>query len=110
MMKEPGQSGELVFKGIPVSQGVCRGRILVLEKHEAPIPRYEVKEADLAAELKRFEQALVATRQQILEVQRQVSQAMNAEEAGIFDAHLLVLEDPTLIESVTEQVKSKKVN
>ncbi len=36
-----------------------------------------------------------------MEVQHKVSQALNAQEASIFDAHLLVLEDPTLIDSVT---------
>src|SRR5581483_6917336 len=109
-MKEPGQSGERVFKGIPVSAGVCRGKILVLEKSDHQVPHYEVKEEDVPRELHRFEQALVATRQQILDVQRQVSQALNAKEAGIFDALLLVLEDPTLIDSVTALVHSKKIN
>jgi phosphotransferase system enzyme I (PtsI) len=109
-MKEPGQSGERIFKGIPVSAGVCRGKILVLEKRESPVPEYEVRDEDLAQQLHRFEQALVATRQQILEVQRQVSQALNANEAGIFDAHLLVLEDPTLIESVSAVVNTRKIN
>jgi len=42
--------------------------------------------------------------------QKQVSLALNADEAGIFDAHLLVLEDPMLIESVNSAVSSKKIN
>ena len=109
-MKVPGQSGEQVFKGIPVSAGVCRGKILVLEKFDHQVPHYEIQEEDVPRELQRFEQALVATRQQILEVQRQVSQALNAQEAGIFDAHLLVLEDPTLIDSVTRVVQTRKIN
>jgi phosphoenolpyruvate-protein kinase (PTS system EI component) len=48
-----------------------------------------------------FQHALVLTRHQIQEVQHKVSQALNAHEASIFDAHLLVLDDPTLIDSVT---------
>ena len=67
-------------------------------------------EADLPQEIHRFEQALLLTRQQILEVQRKVSQALNAQEASIFDAHLLVLEDPTLIDSVTSMILSRKIN
>ncbi|HWD20197.1 MAG TPA: phosphoenolpyruvate--protein phosphotransferase [Verrucomicrobiae bacterium] len=109
-MKAAGQSGERIFKGIPVSAGVCQGKILVLEKKERPIPHYELKEEEVPHQLQRFQQALVATREQILEVQRQVSQALNAKEAGIFDAHLLVLEDPTLIESVNSLVHAKKIN
>ncbi len=53
---------------------------------------------------------MLLTRQQLLDIQHKVSQALNAQEASIFDAHLLVLEDPTLIESVNSAVYSKKIN
>jgi phosphotransferase system enzyme I (PtsI) len=60
--------------------------------------------------MERLERALVQTRQQILEVQRKVGQAMGAEDAGIFDAHLLVLEDRTLIDEVTRIMAHQKIN
>src|SRR5262249_7541540 len=70
----------------------------------------EVSEAELPHEIQRFEQALVQTRQQIGEVQRKVADALGAKEAGIFDAHLLVLEDPALIDEVTRVIQEQKVN
>lgn len=109
-MTEPAQTGERVYKGIPVSPGICQGKAFVLHRAQGEIPRREVAEADLPKEIERFQQALLLTRQQILEVQRKVSQALNAQEAGIFEAHLLVLEDPTLIESVTSLIQSRKIN
>ena len=57
-----------------------------------------------------LEKALVQTRHQILEVQRKVGQAMGAEDAGIFDAHLLVLEDRTLIDEVTRLMSQQGMN
>ncbi|HEY3861811.1 MAG TPA: phosphoenolpyruvate--protein phosphotransferase [Verrucomicrobiae bacterium] len=109
-MIEPEQSGERVYKGIPVSSGICQGKAFVLHKAHAAIPHYGVAEADLPAQVQRFQQALLVTRHQIQEVQNKVSQALNASEASIFDAHLMVLDDPTLIDSVTSLIFSKKIN
>ena len=109
-MSDPQQSGERVYKGIAVSAGICHGKVLVLHQNAVEVPQYEVAESDLPAQVQRLQQALVETRQQILEVQRQVSQALNAKDASIFDAHLLVLEDPTLIDSVTQLIYQKKIN
>jgi len=109
-MSDPQQSGERVYKGIAVSAGVCHGKVFVLHKAAVEVPHYEVAEAELATQVQRLQQALLETRQQIMEVQRQVSQALNAKDASIFDAHLLVLEDPTLIDSVTNLIYQKKIN
>jgi phosphotransferase system enzyme I (PtsI) len=109
-MSEPLQTGERVYKGIGVSGGICHGKVLVLRQAAVEVPRYDVAESGLAGQVERLQQALVETRQQILEVQHQVSQALNAKDASIFDAHLLVLEDPTLIDSVTNLVYEKKIN
>lgn len=104
------QKGERVLRGIPVSAGVCRGKILVVGRAQTAIPRREVPEENLGDEVNRLEQALVQTRQQILDVQRKVSAGMGASEGGIFDAHLLVLEDRTLIDEVTRLIQQEKVN
>jgi len=109
-MLDTASSGEQITRGIPVSPGVCRGKILVLGRsHEDKIPRHPVAESKLPNEVRRLEQALIETRRQILEVQRQVSQALGAGDATIFDAHLLVLEDPTLIEEVSRIILEEKV-
>lgn len=109
-MPEAVRAGERIFRGIPVSPGVCRGKILVLGKpHGDTIQRTEIAEEDIPSELKRFEQALVDTRQQVLEVQRQLTEGLGAGDAAIFDAHLLVLEDPSLIDEVTKLIRTEKV-
>ncbi len=64
-------------------------------------------ESDVPHQVQRFHDALVLTRKQILEVQQRVSHALNAHDASIFDAHLLVLDDPMLIDSVTQLIESK---
>jgi phosphotransferase system enzyme I (PtsI) len=109
-MPEPTHKGERVFRGIPVSAGVSRGKILVLGKAHAAVPKREMAAAQLAEEVNRLETALVLTRHQILEVQRKVSSGMGAAEGGIFDAHLLVLEDRTLLDEVIRTIQDQSVN
>jgi phosphotransferase system enzyme I (PtsI) len=109
-MSEPLHRGEKVFRGIPVSNGVCRGKILVLGKRQHTIARQALPDAQLPEEVNRLERALVQTRQEILAVQRKVSSSMGAAEGSIFDAHLLVLEDRTLIDEVVRTINEQKVN
>ncbi|HEV2209951.1 MAG TPA: phosphoenolpyruvate--protein phosphotransferase [Verrucomicrobiae bacterium] len=109
-MPESSQRGEKTFRGIPVSTGVCRGKLLVLDRVRPSIARQPLPDTQLADEVNRLERALVQTRHQILEVQHRVSQAMGAEEGSIFDAHLLVLEDRTLLDEVVRVIQEEKVN
>ena len=109
-MAERQQKGERTYHGIAVSAGVCRGKILVLHRTSHVIARRDLAENDVAAEVGRFEQALVQTRQQILEVQRRVLKDLSAAEADIFDAHLLMLEDQVLVDQVIRLIRDQKVN
>jgi phosphotransferase system enzyme I (PtsI) len=104
------RAGERTFRGIAVSPGVCHGRILVLGKPHAHVPKHSLSPEQLADELQRLEQALVNTRKELLEVQRRVSEGLGAQDASIFEAHLLVLEDQTLIDEVTRLIQTDKVN
>src|SRR6185295_3297953 len=49
------------------------------------------------------------TRREIQDVQRQVSQGLGSQDASIFDAHLLVLDDPMLLDEVTRLINEQHV-
>src|SRR5438874_4875585 len=110
-MDAVGRTGERILRGIPVSPGVSRGKILVLSRPtEEVVLKQHVCEDEVPHQLRRLEQAIIDTRHEILEVQRQVSEGLGAADASIFDAHLLVLEDPTLIEEVSRIILEEKVS
>ena len=109
-MPEPLHKGERIFRGIPVSVGVCRGKILVLGRAQHAITKRPLSDSELPEEVNRLERALVQTRHDILDVQHRVGEAMGAAEGSIFDAHLLVLEDRTLIDEVVRVINGEKVN
>ncbi len=102
--------GEKVYRGIAVSAGVCRGKVVVLHRARHAIIRRELGPDDIAPEIKRFESSLVRTRQQITEIQRRVVESMSASEGDIFDVHLLMLEDRVVIDEVIRMIREQKTN
>jgi phosphotransferase system enzyme I (PtsI) len=81
-----------------------------LGKRPDEIPHFNLRDDEIPVQIERFEQALIDTRHQISQIQKQVSQAMGAKDAGIFEAHLLVLEDPTLLAETLRLIQQGKVN
>ena len=109
-MAEAARDGERTFRGIPVSAGVCRGKILVIRRNRPAVTKRTLPEAGIPEEINRLERAISETRTQIQAVQDKVIAAMGAKEASIFDAHLLVLEDRTLLDEVVRAIQHDKVN
>ena len=110
-MPELAKAGEVRLRGIPVSHGVARGRLFVIgRQHEVEVPRYGVTGDEVAKEVGRFEQALTSTREQLLAIQHRVHTAMGGGHAEIFDAQLLLLEDPVLLEEVFKFIRAQAAN
>ena len=101
---------EFIFRGIAVSPGVVHGRACLLSRLEPEIPSYPIDSDQVDEEIARFEDAIMATRQQIANLRDQVSQKLSETEAQIFDAHLLVLEDKALIEETVGEVRDSLYN
>ena len=89
---------EVLWQGIGVSPGIVEGDVVVHWQNEEEIPIRDIARAEIPAEIARFEVALIATRQELLEIQQKIAGAIGADDASIFDAHLLVVEDRTLID------------
>ena len=108
-MREPG--GEEVYHhGQGVSPGVAYGPAYVIVADALRAPRREIAPVDLDGELERFESALAATRADILRVKAVLEHADKSDEAEIFDSHLLILEDESLLESVRTTIRNERVN
>jgi phosphotransferase system enzyme I (PtsI) len=110
MSGNPEATAERRYQGVGVSPGIARGRIFVYRTDdEEPVVR-KIEESEIPAEIARFEAALIATRAQILEMQQRIAEAIGAKDAGIFDAHLLVVEDRTLIDEVLRTLTRDRMN
>src|SRR5439155_10625556 len=90
--------------------GIARGTIFVYRPEDEAPPLKRIEEKEIPEEIARFETALIATRAQILEMQHRIAESIGAKDAGIFDAHLLVVEDRTLIDEVLRTLARDKTN
>src|SRR5690242_14518784 len=97
-------------QGVAASPGIARGPIQVFSLDTDDVVRYQVDPGHVPDEIARFESALIQTRAQILEMQQQIAEAIGAKDAGIFDAHLLVVEDQTLIDEVLRRLEIDHCN
>lgn len=108
MADENTPGGEQQFAGIAAAPGVVTGRVWVHGRSEVVISPREVPPEQVEAEVARLEEALITARQQLSEIQKKVSQDMGDGNAAIFDAHLLVLDDPSLIEEVVRRIRNER--
>jgi phosphoenolpyruvate-protein phosphotransferase (PTS system enzyme I) len=101
---------EITVQGIAASQGIAYGQIFVYLQSEVEVPSYQVEPEKRIDEVGRFDRALIVTRQQISKIKNEVEKNIGPEEAAIFDAHLLVLEDEALIGETIREFESSGRN
>ena len=99
-----------LLRGTGVSPGIAVGRALVMERDAAPVFRLAVPADRLEAEVRRLEEAIGASREQLRGIKERLSREVGAPHAYIFDAHLLMLEDPLLRDRAGEIVRQEAVN
>ncbi|HPW76312.1 MAG TPA: phosphoenolpyruvate--protein phosphotransferase [Candidatus Omnitrophota bacterium] len=97
------------FKGVGVSPGIAIAKVFVLHSGGSfNLPKREITPDQIPGEITRFEDALARTRTEILEIRRKLSDQIGRESSDIFTAHLLILEDRTLIEDVIEVIRNEQ--
>jgi phosphotransferase system enzyme I (PtsI) len=101
---------ERIFHGIAASPGVARGSASVLVRREFDIPKRTVSPEEREEEITRFERGLLETRRQISAIRAEVAEKLSEDEAAIFDAHQMVLEDRALIEETIREVVESGFN
>ncbi len=102
-------NSEIILKGIPASPGVAIGPAFLFGREDFVVSPRGITESEVSTEIVRFEESLIKTRHEIIEIQKKIEEQMGTEHAEIFDAHLLVLEDRMLIEDVITHVKKDKL-
>jgi len=95
--------------GIGVSPGVVAGRAVVLSQR-AQVLRYQIAAEKIDSELARLERARVLARDQLTAIGKRLERRRGPELASLFDAQILMLEDPLLIPRAAELVRERHVN
>ena len=101
---------EIVLKGIPAAPGIAMGSAFIMDKQDFIVSSRAILEDEVPIEIARFEEALIKTREEIFSIKKKIAADMGGANAQIFDAHLLVLEDRTLIEEVIKRIKKERLS
>ena len=99
----------ILLKGIPAAPGLIVGKAFCLGSEDMQVQKRTISESQVPKEVTRFKEALIKTRAEILDIQKKISREMGVRHAQIFNAHLLVLEDRTLIEGVITRLKKERL-
>lgn len=110
-MDEPNSRGRLrTYKGLGVSPGIAIGRVIIVENRTSSIYRVPLKEGELEPELQRFTEAIETTRAQISEMRKEVAHSMGEDYAAIFDAHEMIVSDPTFVDEIRQRIRTQCIN
>ena len=98
----------LQLKGIAASQGISFAKAYVFVEPDLSVK--EVKIEDVEAEVKRFEDAIEASKKELTIIKENALASLGADKAAVFEAHLLILDDPEFMGTVKTDIESKVIN
>ena len=97
-----------MYKGTGASPGIALGKALVIEHSELVIEKKTIENID--EEIQKLESVVKVSKEELTKVKEKALAELGEHEAEIFEAHLLVLEDPELIGSAISKIRDEKVN
>ncbi len=109
-MPKSGIQPEVIYEGIPASPGIAMAPVHVVARGFTAPEIYEITEAEVSREQERFKAALEATKRQLIELQSRLEDLAGDNEAGIFEAHVMILEDRSVVDRVHNAIASRQQN
>ncbi|MCC0887277.1 phosphoenolpyruvate--protein phosphotransferase [Staphylococcus aureus] len=98
-----------LIKGIAASEGVAIAKAYLLVEPDLTFDKNE-KVTDVEGEVAKFNSAIEASKVELTKIRNNAEVQLGADKAAIFDAHLLVLDDPELIQPIQDKIKNENAN
>ncbi|MRW59296.1 phosphoenolpyruvate--protein phosphotransferase [Staphylococcus aureus] len=98
-----------LIKGIAASDGVAIAKAYLLVEPDLTFDKNE-KVTDVEGEVTKFNSAIEASKVELTKIRNNAEVQLGADKAAIFDAHLLVLDDPELIQPIQDKIKNENAN
>lgn len=97
-----------LINGIAASDGVAIAKAYLLVEPDLSFTNEKVTDTD--AEIQKFRNALEASKIELTKIRNNAEKQLGPDKAAIFDAHLLVLDDPELIQPIEDKIANEKVS
>lgn len=101
---------EIIYEGIPASPGIAMGPVHVNARGFSAPEVYEISEGEVERERARFLEALEVTKRQLIELQSRLEDLSGENESGIFEAHVMILEDRSVVDRVQQAIGRRLQN
>ncbi len=109
-MPQTGAEPEVIYKGIPASPGVAIAPLHVIARGFSAPEVYAIEESEVPGEQERFKQAVELTKRQLIELQSRLEDLSGENESGIFEAHIMMIEDRAVVSRVLNAIASRRQN
>ncbi|PNZ11041.1 phosphoenolpyruvate--protein phosphotransferase [Staphylococcus coagulans] len=97
-----------IIKGIAASDGVAIAKAYLLVEPDLSFSQETTDQPE--QEIHKFNDALKNSKIELTKIRNNAEEQLGADKAAIFDAHLLVLDDPELINPIEEKIKNNKAS
>jgi len=97
-----------VFRGIAASPGIVMGKVFLIEKESDYLAEKHIARGEVRAEQHRFNEALVSTKQEMLQTKEKILKTLGKNHARLIEAYLLILSDPILTGDVSQTISKEK--
>ena len=97
-----------MYKGTGASPGIALGKALIVEHSELVIEKKSIDNVE--EEVLKLQKAVEISKEELTKVKEKAFEELGEHEAQIFESHLLVLEDPELVDSAANKIRDEKVN
>jgi len=98
------------MQGIAASPGIAIGKTLVKKDKNVEIDRQNISDEQIEREIEKLHSALEQAKQAIQELKDNTADKLGEDKAEIFEAHLMILEDPEVVPAFEDKIKNEKIN
>jgi len=95
------------LRGIGVSPGIAIGEVFLTERVIFTSRKESISPLQAAEEIIRLKKAIKRTKEQLTQIKKQIKNKMGKEHSFIFEAHLMILEDKSLLKSLERVIKEE---
>jgi len=101
----------LELRGIAASPGITLGRAYLVDRARLEGRRYVLEPGEVGGEIRRLKRALERSGNQVRALLRRIEAlGAGAEHTGILEVHLMMLEDPELLEGIARRIRDRLIN
>lgn len=97
------------LRGTGVSPGISIGEVQLTEKVIFTSRKEQISVQETKAELDRLNKAIGRAREQLIQIKEEIEKKLGKEHSFIFESHLLILEDKSLLADIKDIIKKELV-